>query len=531
MTDIFISYSKQDRPLVEKLASSLEGDGFVVWWDTSLVTGDDYRTAIDKHLDEARAVIVVWTANSIASKWVISEAEHADARNKLIPLRTTDLDITRIPKPFTGRHTEVIDNAAVIRAALRQRGIEARYARGAHGSLHDRFWKEIEGSEHPEDFEQYLKEFPEGEHAAFARLKVARLKRVQSEATGAAAIAVAALPEAIQQTTRSARGVGLLGTLVASLLASAVAAGALWQGAIAPGEKATHDAFVALSRETTAIAAKLDTALQELSRPLKDDDTDWAEAERIGTLRAWNEYRRRRPAGLHEKDVDARIKARLDDGRLLASFEEHKGSVVRLEGGETANSLVSYDTLGQQLGWDLVTRKRRSSQRLLAQMVQANTGFRPIGPNCGYPGIKLTDTVTYRCDVSTILRGQHSANLSLTSRDDMKVVDFVDGGVLGISGQRYSFIYDAANRVTQRDLVATAKAIAVGPKGTEIAALVTDRDMRILRQSDGAELAVLLLPRKVASVLVTSVATGHAVVATGSEDGAVQLWDISDLKW
>lgn len=36
MADIFISYSKADRPLALKLAAMLEAEGWKTWWDTSL---------------------------------------------------------------------------------------------------------------------------------------------------------------------------------------------------------------------------------------------------------------------------------------------------------------------------------------------------------------------------------------------------------------------------------------------------------------------------------------------------------------
>jgi hypothetical protein len=41
MADIFISYSKADRPLALKLAAMLEAEGWKTWWDTSLIVVDD----------------------------------------------------------------------------------------------------------------------------------------------------------------------------------------------------------------------------------------------------------------------------------------------------------------------------------------------------------------------------------------------------------------------------------------------------------------------------------------------------------
>ena len=43
MTDIFISYSKQDQDEAYKLATFLEAEGYSVWWDTSLLSGENFR--------------------------------------------------------------------------------------------------------------------------------------------------------------------------------------------------------------------------------------------------------------------------------------------------------------------------------------------------------------------------------------------------------------------------------------------------------------------------------------------------------
>lgn len=549
MTDIFISYSKKDQVLVEALAARLQADGYVVWWDTSLLSGDDFRTTIDAQLEAARAVIVVWTPNSITSKWVISEAEHADAQGKLIPLRTAEIEAGQIPKPFNMRQTDLVDNRVAVRAALQRRGIEARYAAGAHGSLHDRFWKEIEASEHPEDFEQYLKEFPEGEHAAFARLKIGRLKRVlgavvAQEKAAAVPAQIIAVPEVpVKQTSR---GPGFFSTLAASLLASAAVGAGLWQGVLAPGELSTRAAISALVQsverqsvaqkaETAAVAAKLDKALDELARPLRDDDGDWAEAERLGTIAAWQEYRRRRPLGLHEKKAAALIVERIDKGRLIVTLEEHKAPVVRLEPGDSGSqSLLSYDSQGQQIAWDLVIRTRKGGQKLPAQMVQASTGLRVIERvDCNGATTKITETVSYFCysglNQYYFQRGEAKMLAPrLGSGSQVAVSEFRDGGVLVVSGNAF-LIFDASNRLTQRSSASPLMAVATSLQQGSFVAALSASDVRIVRQSDGHELAVMPVVRKGRSIALATI-PGGTLLAAGSEDGAIQIWDVSDLK-
>jgi hypothetical protein len=74
--------------LASKLSAFLEAEGWSVWWDKSLSAADIYRDEIMKQLVAARAVITIWTPNSIKSDWVRAEAGAARKEGKLIPLKT-----------------------------------------------------------------------------------------------------------------------------------------------------------------------------------------------------------------------------------------------------------------------------------------------------------------------------------------------------------------------------------------------------------------------------------------------------------
>jgi hypothetical protein len=86
MADIFISYAREDRDWVEKLAQALQGEGFTVWWDWDLLVGKRYREAIETELSTAKATVVVWSQNSIHSDFVRDEAEEGQQRNILVPV-------------------------------------------------------------------------------------------------------------------------------------------------------------------------------------------------------------------------------------------------------------------------------------------------------------------------------------------------------------------------------------------------------------------------------------------------------------
>jgi hypothetical protein len=118
MADIFISYSKKDHEEARLLAAYLEAEGFSVWWDTSLKSGEQFRKVIMTELGRARAVIAIWTENSIESDWVQSEAGRAHAERKLIPVKSKALQYKDIPPPFDNMHTENVDRRENILGAV-----------------------------------------------------------------------------------------------------------------------------------------------------------------------------------------------------------------------------------------------------------------------------------------------------------------------------------------------------------------------------------------------------------------------------
>src|SRR5262245_59361449 len=118
MPDIFISYAKADHAEALKLSAFLEAEGWSVWWDKSLGAADLYRDEIMKQLAAARAVITIWTPNSIKSDWVRAEAGAAKKDGKLIPVKTPDVAYGDIPLPFGEMHTENVGSTELIRAAV-----------------------------------------------------------------------------------------------------------------------------------------------------------------------------------------------------------------------------------------------------------------------------------------------------------------------------------------------------------------------------------------------------------------------------
>ena len=84
-TDIFLSYARKDRGRARIFAECLADEGFSVWWDASLHSGETFDEVIERQLRDAGAVVVLWSPASVASRWVRAEATLADRRNKLAP--------------------------------------------------------------------------------------------------------------------------------------------------------------------------------------------------------------------------------------------------------------------------------------------------------------------------------------------------------------------------------------------------------------------------------------------------------------
>ncbi|PKB25270.1 putative ATPase [Novosphingobium kunmingense] len=90
MPEVFISYNRQDQAHARLFAEGLASEGFDVWWDATLRTGDNWDAITEQSLNEAEAVVVLWSPRSVSSRWVRSEAAVALRNGTLIPLMIED---------------------------------------------------------------------------------------------------------------------------------------------------------------------------------------------------------------------------------------------------------------------------------------------------------------------------------------------------------------------------------------------------------------------------------------------------------
>lgn len=102
MSDIFISYKREDKTEAKTLAESLEQVGWTVWWDPQLRAGERFDEVIEREINNAKCVVVLWSRLAIQSQYVKDEATYALSLNKLIPVAIEEVSP---PFRFQGLHT------------------------------------------------------------------------------------------------------------------------------------------------------------------------------------------------------------------------------------------------------------------------------------------------------------------------------------------------------------------------------------------------------------------------------------------
>jgi len=134
MTDVFLSYKRDDEARAGRLVQALQAQGLAVWWDRGLQAGGSWRAQIEAELAAARCVVVLWTTASVGAEggFVKDEATRGLRRRALVQVL---LDRVELPVGFgeeqaidligwgqglrrSARDPFVLDLVAAIRAKL-----------------------------------------------------------------------------------------------------------------------------------------------------------------------------------------------------------------------------------------------------------------------------------------------------------------------------------------------------------------------------------------------------------------------------
>jgi adenylate cyclase len=95
--DVFISYARPSEEEAHRISQLLRDAGFTVWRDDELPAHRAYSDVIEERLRSAKAVVVLWSAESGKSHWVRAEADSAREAGTLVQ---ATLDGVLPPMPF-----------------------------------------------------------------------------------------------------------------------------------------------------------------------------------------------------------------------------------------------------------------------------------------------------------------------------------------------------------------------------------------------------------------------------------------------
>jgi hypothetical protein len=95
MSDVFISYKREDEERVAVLQRALRDLNVDVWWDKEIAGGDKWRQRILTELESSKCVLVLWSSASTGpgAEFVIDEANRARQRGTLLQVRIEDVDL------------------------------------------------------------------------------------------------------------------------------------------------------------------------------------------------------------------------------------------------------------------------------------------------------------------------------------------------------------------------------------------------------------------------------------------------------
>ena len=84
MSDVFVSYKRENLAPVNRLVEALRAEGIGVWWDQDIPPNAAWEATIERELAAATLVIVAWSPAAVASDNVKAEARWARGQNRLL---------------------------------------------------------------------------------------------------------------------------------------------------------------------------------------------------------------------------------------------------------------------------------------------------------------------------------------------------------------------------------------------------------------------------------------------------------------
>src|SRR5271163_1515142 len=84
MSEVFVSYKRENLTAVGRLVEALRAEGVGVWWDQDIAPNAAWEATIERQLAAAKLVIVAWSPAAVASENVKAEARWARQQGRLL---------------------------------------------------------------------------------------------------------------------------------------------------------------------------------------------------------------------------------------------------------------------------------------------------------------------------------------------------------------------------------------------------------------------------------------------------------------
>ncbi len=99
MPHVFLSYSRTDYDLMERVANTLSEGGIRVWTDDYLSPGTpSWKKAIQQSIETSGAIVVLLSPGAKASEWVEAELDYGKAHSKgIFPILARGDEKTAVP--------------------------------------------------------------------------------------------------------------------------------------------------------------------------------------------------------------------------------------------------------------------------------------------------------------------------------------------------------------------------------------------------------------------------------------------------
>ncbi|MGH8584136.1 MAG: toll/interleukin-1 receptor domain-containing protein [Gammaproteobacteria bacterium] len=127
--DVFVSYSREDKPWVSEFVSASRSGSAQAWFDVADVEpGENWQDKIQEALRESTTLVIILSPNSVDTPRTFFEIGAAVAgKKRIIPVLLEDVDMRQVPAPLrkfqalrgsspteAGRRVaEILENAAM----------------------------------------------------------------------------------------------------------------------------------------------------------------------------------------------------------------------------------------------------------------------------------------------------------------------------------------------------------------------------------------------------------------------------------